>query len=598
MDDATTALVVLGVVIALFIWNRLPVGVVAIFAALALWATGLVSTEEAVGGFGDPVVIFIATLFVVSEGIDSTGVTTWAGQRLVERAGTAHSRVLVAVCLLSALLTSLITLNGAVAALLPLVIMLAYRIGQSPSQLLMPVAFAGSAGGLLLLMSSPVNVIVSEAADDAGEGPFSFFAFSLVGVPLLIGTILICLFLGPRVLPRRSPEHSSPDLARHAETLEASYQTTDGFYRLRVRGRSDLVGLPVIDLDALSATGVRVVAVESSTGRPVTEAVDEDDVLVATGPAEALTGFAVEHGLAVAMIGSARAEDLLSREAGVAEVVIPPRSRMVGETVYPGMKRQNDLVILAVQRLGRDLGERPVELSQGDAILVHGRWSALDQLHRDRDVLLVDSPDAVRRQVVPWGPRATRAVVVLAGLVAMLASGKVPPAVAGLTAALAMILTRAVPVAQAYRAVSWETVVLVGALIPLSTAIRTSGAADRIATLLIDAVGDTRPVLLLAAVFLLTAALGQVVSNTATVLVVVPIAIAAASATDTSAKPLLMVVAIAGCAALLTPIATPGNMMIMSPGGYHFGDYWKLGLPILAWWFVVALVVVPLVWSP
>ena len=168
MDDATTALVVLGVVVALFVWNRLPVGAVAIFAALALWATGLVSTEEAVAGFGDPVVIFIATLFVVSEAIDSTGVTTWAGQRLLEKAGTATSRVLVTICLLSALLTSLITLNGAVAALLPLVVMLAYRVDQPPSQLLMPVAFAGSAGGLLLLMSSPVNLIVSEAADDAG----------------------------------------------------------------------------------------------------------------------------------------------------------------------------------------------------------------------------------------------------------------------------------------------------------------------------------------------------------------------------------------------------------------------------------------------
>ena len=140
--------------------------------------------------------------------------------------------------------------------------------------------------------------------------------------------------------------------------------------------------------------------------------------------------------------------------------------------------------------------------------------------------------------------------------------------------------------------------VLVGALIPLSTAIQTSGAADQVASVLIDAVGTGRPYLLLAALFVLTAALGQVVSNTATVLVVVPIAVAAAEATGTSVKPVLMVVAVAGCAALLTPISTPGNMMIMSPGGYRFGDYWKLGLPIMVWWFVVALVVVPLVWSP
>ncbi len=394
------------------------------------------------------------------------------------------------------------------------------------------------------------------------------------------------------------PEHTPPDLGRHAETLEGQYQLTDGFYRLRVRSRSDLIGRGLADVGAGEHGEVRVVAVESPDGKPVLDLVHDDDVLVVTGAPADVTSYALDLGLAVSMIGSGDAQDLLTREAGVAEVVVPPRSSLVGERVYPGMKRQHDLVILAVQRLGKDLGDGPMELAEGDAILLHGRWSALDQLNRDRDVLLVDSPDLVRRQAVPWGPKATRAVLVLAGLVAMLASGQVPPAIAGLVAAVAMVLARVVTVPQAYRSVSWQTVVLVGALIPLSTAIQTSGAADQVASVLIDAVGTGRPYLLLAALFVLTAALGQVVSNTATVLVVVPIAIAAAEATGTSVKPVLMVVAVAGCAALLTPISTPGNMMIMSPGGYRFGDYWKLGLPIMVWWFVVALVVVPLVWSP
>ena len=521
MDDATLALLVLALVVAVFIWNKLPVGVVAILATLTLWVTGLVTTEQAVAGFGDPVVIFIATLFVVSEGIDSTGVTTWAGRWLIDRAGTERVRVLVAISLLSALLASLITLNGAVAALLPLVVMLAMRIGTPPSQLLMPVVFAGSAGGLLMLMSSPVNVIVSEAADDAGAGPFAFFAFSVVGLPMLVGTVAICVLLGPRLLPKREPEHLPPDLAQYGSMLEAHY------------------GL----------------------GRTAAE--------------------------------------LVTRELGIAEVVVPPRSRLIGERVYPGMQRQHGLIILAVQRLGRDQGDGETELAEGDALVVHGPWSELDQLSKDRDVLLVDSPEAIRRQAVPWGAKATRAVLVLAAMVAMLGSGQVPPAIAGLTAAVAMVLLRVVTVQQAYRSVSWQTVVLVGALIPLSTAIQSSGAADEIAGVLIDVVGSRpSPYLLLMAIFLLTASLGQVISNTATVLVIVPIAVSAAQATGTSVQPVLMVVAVAGSAALLTPIATPGNMMIMSPAGYRFGDYWKLGLPIMVWWFVVALVVVPLVWSP
>jgi di/tricarboxylate transporter len=597
MDPSTQALVVLGVVVALFIWNRLPVGAVAILAALMLWALGLVTTDEAVAGFGDPVVIFIATLFVVSEGIDSTGVTTWAGQTLLGHAGTGHTRVLVAISLLSALLASFITLNGAVAALLPLVVLLSLRIRQSPSQLLMPMVFAGSCGGLLMLMSSPINIIVSEAAQDAGAPPFAFFSFALVGIPLLVGTVTICVLLGPRVLPRTTPEHTPPDLAQHAQTLEAHYELSDGFYRLRVRTRSPLIGSAPSDVDLTGFPGVQLIGVEDGAGASVLGEVHDDDVLVVTGPPFEVTHFAVTKGLAVSMTGSADAADLLTREAGVAEVVVPPRSRLVGETVYPGMQRQYELVILAVQRLGKDLGEGPFQVAEGDAILLHGRWSALDQLSRDRDVLLVDSPDVVRRQAVPWGPKATRAVIVLAGLVAMLASGQVPPAIAGLVAAVAMVLASVVTVPQAYRAVSWQTVVLVGAMIPLSTAIESSGAADRISGVIIDLVGDGHPYLLLVALFVLTGALGQVVSNTATVLVVTPIAVAAAAATGTSVQPVLMLVAVAGCAALLTPIATPGNMMIMSPGGYRFGDYWKLGLPVLLWWFVVALTVVPVVWS-
>lgn len=598
MEESTKALVLLGVVVALFVWNRFSVGAVAILAALSLWATGLVDSSEAVAGFGDPVVVFIATLFVVSEGIDSTGVTTWAGRWLLARAGSGQSRVLVCVSVLAALLTSLITLNGSVAALLPLIVLVSQRVGRPPSQFLMPVAFAGSAGGLLMLMSSPVNVIVSDAAVDAGAGPFPFFSFAAVGLPLLIGTVVICVFLGPRLLPERLPDDLPPDLGRHAATLENHYDLTGGFYRLRVRPASPLIGAAASSgLDVES--GLRCVAMHrDGTNMPTATPVAEGDVLVVAGAAGAVSRFAVDEGLAITMDGGGDAPDLLGREAGVAEVVVPPRSRLVGERVHAGMLRQHELVILAVQRLGRDLGDGPVELAEGDAILLHGRWSALDELTKDRDVLLVDSPDLVRRQTVAWGPRATRAVLVLVALVAMLASGQVPPAIAGLTAAVAMVLFKVISVPQAYRAVSWQTVVLVGGLIPLSTAIQSSGAAELVSGALIDVVGEGRPVLLLAAIFVLTAALGQVVSNTATVLVIVPIAVAAASATGTSVQPVLMVVAIAGSAALLTPIATPANMMIMSPGGYRFGDYWKLGLPVMCWWAVVALAVVPLVWRP
>ncbi|WP_371402852.1 SLC13 family permease [Kribbella sp. NBC_00662] len=595
MDDGTLSLIILGLAVVLFVWNRLPVDVVAVLVALALWATGVLGFTEVLAGFGDPVVIFIATLFVVSEGVDSTGVTAWAGQTIVRYAGTTRTRLLIAVTALCALLSALITLNGAVAALLPLVVMLAIRIGQPPSQMLMPLTFAGSAGALLMLTGTPVNIIVSEAASDAGAGPFPFFSFAVVGVPLVIGTIAISVLLGPKLLPVTRPAHPAADLAVHAETLDVHYALRDGFYRLQVRDLSPFLGQSVRELDLTAYPGVAIVGVQDGQGHNRTDAaIDAGDVLVVTGPSEKVGDLAVDNRLAVSMTP---VDDLLTRDSGVVEAVIPPRSALVGETVFPGMHRGHDLVIIAVQRMGKDRGRRHTQLAEGDALLVHGPWETLDELSRDRDILLVDSPEMVRRQAVPWGPKASIAVAILAAMVVLLATGAVPPAMAGLLAATAMVLTRVVGPAQAYRAISWQIVILIGALIPLSGAIQSSGGADRIADLIIDAVGPGRPYLLLLALFVVTAALGQMVSNTATVLIVAPIAVAAAEGTGTNVKPVLMLIAVAGAASLLTPISTPANMMIMSPAGYRFGDYWKLGLVVMAWWLLTAIIIVPLVWS-
>jgi di/tricarboxylate transporter len=202
----------------------------------------------------------------------------------------------------------------------------------------------------------------------------------------------------------------------------------------------------------------------------------------------------------------------------------------------------------------------------------------------------------VRRQAVPYGPGARRVTVIVLGMVVLLATGAVPPAVAGLLAAGALVVTRVVSVDQAYRSVSWTTVVLVAGMIPLSTAMRTSGAAEQVADRLVDVVGDAGPYPLLVGIFVVTAVLGQLVSNTATVLIVIPIAVSAAASLDVSTLPVLMSLNVASSAALLTPMATAANMMVMGPGGYRFGDYARLGLPLLVWFFVVAVGVVPVFW--
>lgn len=528
MDPAGWTFLILALAIVAFVSGRVPLAVVATGVALALWATGVLTLTQALAGFGDPTVLFIASLFVVSESLDATGVTAWLGQRVVGLAGTGRVRLTVIIGSIAAVLSAFISINGAVAALLPVVVVVAVRAKIVPSKLLVPLAFAASAGSLLTLTGTPVNIVVSEAAASAGGREFGFFEFALVGVPLVALTIAIVALRGDRLLPTRTAEQvgEAPDPSEHAQALRESYAVT---------------------LD----TGI-----------------------------------------------------LFSAAQGVAEVIIAPRSRLIGREVQPGMTtRAENLVILAVRR-GDDEAPTPARgggapaslaLRAGDAVLVQGPWAALTRYTQSPDVLAVTPPQSLQR-AVPLGRGAKRALVILAVMIALLGTGLVPPAVAGLLAAGALILTRVMTVAQTYRAIEWTTVILIAGMVSLSTAFVATGAADRVADVVLRLIGTGSPHLAILVLCVLTMLLGQFISNVATVLIVTPIAAAISRSLDVSILPFMMALTVAGAAAFLTPVATPANLMVLQPGGYRFGDYWKLGLPLMFVYLAVAVLYVPLVW--
>ncbi len=294
---------------------------------------------------------------------------------------------------------------------------------------------------------------------------------------------------------------------------------------------------------------------------------------------------------------SRRHDSLINRDNGVCELVIPPRSSWIGRPAFGGMVRAEDgLLVLSVRRQNDDVSSRASTLQEGDALLVYGPWGALDALADDKDVLVVASSETVRRQTVPLGRSAPRAAVILVATIALLASGVVPPVVAGLLGAGAMVLFRVLSSEQAYRAVPWATLVLIAALIPMSAAITSSGGAELIARPIVDLVSGHSAYLLLAMLFVLTASLGQFISNVATALIVIPIALVAAADVGVDARTVLMVVCVAAAASLLTPIATPANMIVMNPGGYRFGDYWRLGIVLMICWLIVTVTLVPVFW--
>jgi di/tricarboxylate transporter len=599
--------IIIAIAVVLFVTNKVPVVLVAMGVSLALWATGVLTLPQSLSGFGDPAVIFIASLFVVSSGLEVTGVTAWAGQLLIKGAGEeSRTRLLLLMMGLVALLVALISLNGAVAALLPVVVVIAVRLRRNSSQLLMPLVFAGHAGSMLALTGTPVNVLVSEAGVDAGVGGFGFFEFALAGIPLLAGTMAIIILFGEKLLPQRNGATMPTDFSRHARTLVEQYGLASGVYQMRVRTTCPYIGQPASAVDLSAYPGLQFVAIQEgeSAGPLRRGTIAEGDHILLRGDAEAAANFAAALHLAFRDESAAAGqgeETLFNRRSGLAEVVIPPRSGLIGQSVFPGMVTQSgDLIILAVQRGGGEtaatVGAAGVVLQAGDTMLLQGTWKALDTHLDDPDVLVVSSPELVRRQAVPMGPGAKQAVVILFAMVLLLATGVVPSAVAGLLAAGAIILCGIMTVEQSYRAIGWTTVILVGAMMPLSTAMIETGAAKMLADRLVALVGDAGPTALLAGLFVLTAIMGQLISNTATALIVIPIGMAAAASMGISPRPVLMSTAVAAAGAFLTPIATPTNLMVMGPGGYKFSDYWKLGLPLLIWFFVVAVFIVPLIW--
>jgi di/tricarboxylate transporter len=595
MSEITVLFLIVLATIALFIWNRLPLVVVAMGSALALYATGILTLPEVFRGFGDPVVMFVAALFIVTAGLEATGVTAWVGQQFERAVGGDPDRLLVIGMLAVALLCPLINASGAVGALMPIVMLLSVRLNVQPSRFLMPMAFSSGAGAHLALTGAPKNVLIADAAGDYGTHALNFFEFALVGIPILVGTVVIVLLLG-RLVPQRTAPSLPPDLSRHAQALVEQYRLTEDVFVLSVDRSSPILGTPVPRI--LAGDALSLVTVSDAGGTPRLDGpLKAGDRVVVRGTVEAAGAFAERNRLRIhAISGEEAAAKLINRMAGVAEAVIPQRSALIGMTVYPGMVTSTgDLVVLAVQRRGEDLvGE--VTLEAGDHVLVQGTWAALQQHEERRGVLIVDRPDTVRRQLVPLGDGAHAVLGIVAAMVVAIASGLVAPSIAAVLAAGAILVLGLVTVDDAFRSVNWTTVILIAAMFPLSTALVETGAAQLIADTVVGVVGAGSPRLLLSLIFVLAVVMGVVVSNTATTMILLPITVMSAAAFGVSAMPALMALSVATSASFLTPVSTTSNTMVMGPAGYRFADYWRLGLPLTIFYFVVAVGLVPLIW--
>ena len=594
----TLAIIVLAM--ALFAWNPVPAAIVAIGASLALYFTGVLTMSETLSGFGDPVVILIAALLAIATGLEQAGVGAWAGRFLMRHTGDNATVRLIAIMIAAAVFSGLIGMNGAVAAMLPVVVVIAVRTGTAPSRLMIPLAFACLTGAKLTLLGSPVNVIAATQAEEAGLGHIGFFQWAVLGVPQLLGTIAIVVLLGRRLLPERHGKSIPADLSEHSQTLVEQYRLDRGLHRMRVGPTSPLLTKTKGDID-LGASDLTIVAYLHPDGTALLdrENLADGDILLVRGDTRTAERAAADLDLTISDDDGDPVADLLfSRESGMAEVVIPQRSPMIGRDVFTGMStRDGEVMVLAVHRSGTEQRQTPVILQAGDHLLLQGTWKALDRHLADTGMLVVDSPDVVRKQAVPLGKGAPAAIAILGLLVVLLAFDLVPPAIAALICAVLMVVTRVVTLPQVFRGIDWNTCILIGAMIPPAIAMSKTGAAALIGDQVVGALGDAGPYAVLAGIFLASMVVSQFISNTSTALVMVPIAVATAAELGVSALPLILSVAMGASASFLTPFANGVSLMVYGPGGYRFGDFWRLGAVVTAWTLVVTVTVVPLVWS-
>ncbi len=622
--------VILGLTIALFIWDKIRSDLVALMALLALYLLGILTTQQALAGFSDATVIMIAALFIVGEGLSRSGFTAWVSQQILALAGQSPRRLLVMVMLGAALLSAFISNTGTVATLLPAVIAIAWSVKSVPSKYLIPLAFAANAGGLLTLTGTPPNIIVANALSGAGYEPFSFFEFALVGAPLLAVTIGYMVVMGQRQLPQRESDEQPVDVDASMHEMADSFALHGKLYRLRVRADSPLAGQTLAEAALGRDFNVSVLRIETrpSSARPFLSSAEitrrqlqrtvehiqtpqeiptaatrlqVNDILLVKATPEAVQTAVQQRNLDLAdsdIDESELADALVSHDIGVAEVLITPRSAYIGQSLQESRFTQKyGVQVMSIRRENKLVTRQGTRLNFGDALLVRGRWDNIELLRNEnRNFVVVGQPEAMSRQIIELNRQAVIAVLALAAMVAMMVSGVVPTVMAALIAAVVMVLGGCLTPTQAYRTINWQSVVLIACMIPVSTALELTGGADLVANVLVSTLGSWGNLALLVGIFLLTTGFSQVISNTATAVLVAPIVLGTAAGLAVSPYPLMMTVAIGASTAFLTPIASTTNLMVMSSGGYTFKDFFKSGLPLVLLFLLVTLLLVPLLW--
>lgn len=612
---------VLGITLAMFVWNRVRFDVVAMLALLAVAIAGLVPTEELFAGFGHPAVITVAAVLVISQGLVNGGVVDNIA-RLLGKIGHRPTLQVLTLTSVVALCSGFINNVGALALLMPVAIWMSREAGRSPSMLLMPLAFGSLLGGTMTLIGTPPNIIIASYREG---GTFGLFDFAPVGVAITLAGIAFITLVGWRLTPRREERSADSKLFSVGEYLtelrlpkESVHAGSTLHSLLETAGdEADVVVLALIRDEKLQAVPSTyqilregdVLLIEADTSSlqvfldktrlELANQAVEDEAADENSEEENISG-ASERNSGESEGADDNDEDASARiakgELYLVEAVIAPESSLVGQTANRlKLRERNQLNIVAVARLGYRLKQRlgDIRFNAGDILLVQGFEDSLSGTLAELGCL----PLAERGLRLGSSRNTAMASGIFLASIAVIVTGLLSAPVALVAGAVAMVLVNLISAAEAYKAIDWSVIVLLAAMIPVGQAMETTGGAALIASQMLVLGENLSVASVLVMVLVGTALLSNVVNNAAAAIVVAPIALSLASELQVPSDAVLMAVAVGASCAFMTPIGHQSNALVMEPGGYEFGDYWRLGLPLTVIVTVVAVPVIMLVWT-
>ena len=615
----TTTLIILVITVALFIWGRVRADIVALTALAALLVLGILTPAEALAGFSSPIVIMMIGLFVVGGAIMQTGLAKLTGNKLMALSRGNETITFLLVMLATSFIGAFVSNTGTVALMMPIIMSIAAGSGMQSSRFLMPLAFAGSLGGMLTLIGTPPNLVIDEVLTEGGYQPLAFFSFFPVGIIVIAIGIIVLMPLSKIFLSKKQSGKKKKQ-GKSLDDLVDEYQLLDNLHRYIVPSRRpsaaidengeqmDIVGKTLKDLSIQKKYGVSIIEIRnekksrlglvkdvSQNMAKSSSTIQVHDTLYIIGEEEKMKRFASDYGLRKMKDVKIDFYDL-----GLTEIVVMPTSNFAGLRIgEANLRKRFGINVLGVKRGDEYITDNLIaaKLHVGDMLLVQGEWTNLAHLATDTsNWVVIDQPEKTADKVL-LDYKAPVAAAIMLLMIAMMVFDFIPVApvtaviIAGLLTVFAGCFRN---VEAAYKTINWESIVLIAAMMPMSTALEKTGASALVSQGLVESLGSMGPTALLAGIYFTTSLMTMFISNTATAVLMAPIALVAARQVGVSPYSFLFAVTLGASMCFASPFSTPPNALVMKAGGYTFMDYVKVGLPLQIIIGVVMTFVLPL----